>query len=182
MAEPTRTQAENDFTTSFEVARRPTEVYEAILDPRRWWSEGIVGNTRELGSVFYYHFQDVHRCTIEVAELVPGKRVAWRVLQNYFDFIADKREWTGTTVVFDIVPEGNTTRIEFTHVGLRPSHECYEVCSDAWGSYITRSLKDLIEHGRGQPNAKDGALRLPDARNSRAREVDAPRAGRRSEG
>jgi len=35
---------------------------------------------------------------------------------------------------------------------LVPSYECYEVCSNAWGSYVTGSLRNLITKGEGQPN------------------------------
>ena len=43
----------------------------------------------------------------------------------------------------------------FTHVGLAPDDECYEACSDAWGSYIKHSLRSLITTGKGQPNVKE---------------------------
>lgn len=32
---------------------------------------------------------------------------------------------------------------------------CYDVCSDAWGGYITGSLRDLITTGEGQPNPSE---------------------------
>jgi hypothetical protein len=55
-------------------------------------------------------------------------------------------------VVFEIAKKGDKTEVHFTHVGLVPANECYGVCSDAWGSYITGSLRDLITTGKGQPN------------------------------
>jgi hypothetical protein len=88
-------------------------------------------------------------------ELVPDKRVAWLVTDNYFGFTEDKTEWKGTKVVFDIAKKGEKTEIHFTHEGLVPTYECYNVCSDAWGSYIRGSLKSLIATGKGSPNAKE---------------------------
>jgi hypothetical protein len=35
---------------------------------------------------------------------------------------------------------------------LVPKYECFDVCSDAWGSYIKGSLRNLIIKGKGQPN------------------------------
>jgi hypothetical protein len=35
---------------------------------------------------------------------------------------------------------------------LVPKNECYDVCSDAWSSYIKGSLRSLITTGKGQPN------------------------------
>ena len=66
--------------------------------------------------------------------------------------LPDKSEWKGTDVVFEIAKKGDKTEVHFTHVGLVPAYECYGVCSDAWGSYITGSLRDLIATGKGQPN------------------------------
>ena len=74
---------------------------------------------------------------------------------NYFSFTEDKTEWKGTKVVFDIAKKGDKTEIHFTHEGLVPAYECYNVCSDAWGSYIRGSLKSLIATGKGSPNAKE---------------------------
>ena len=83
-----------------------------------------------------------------MTELVPGKRVAWQVLEAMLSFVEDKTEWAGTTITFDIVRKGDMTQVVFTHVGLEPEVECYDTCSDAWTSLIQGSLKQLIETGR----------------------------------
>ena len=144
-----------NFTTSFSVDQSPQEVFAAISNPRGWWSEDIEGDTDRLGSVFYYSFKDVHRCTFKITEFVPGKKIVWHVLQNYFNFVKDTTEWTGTDIVFEISKKGDKTEFGFTHVGLKPSEECYGVCHDAWGFYISTSLHDLIAIGKGEPNTKD---------------------------
>ena len=144
--------SDQNYTTSFTVDRSPVEVFDAINNVRGWWSQAIEGDTDKPGAVFYYHYQDVHLCTFKITEFVPGKKVVWHVLQNYFNFVKDKTEWTGTDVVFEIARKGGKTEVHFTHVGLVPAYECYGVCSDAWGSYITGSLRGLITTGKGQPN------------------------------
>ena len=144
--------SDQNYTTSFTVDEFPEEVFSAINNVRGWWSQAIEGDTDKLGAVFYYHYQDVHRCTFKITEFVPGKKVVWHVLQNYFNFVKDKTEWTGTDVVFEIARKGGKTEVHFTHVGLVPAYECYGVCSDAWGSYITGSLRALITTGKGKPN------------------------------
>jgi hypothetical protein len=143
---------DQNYTTTFTVDQSPAEVFAAINNVRAWWSEEIDGNTDKLGSVYYYHFQDIHRCTIKVAELVSNKKVVWHVLHNDFNFIQDKTEWNDTDIVFEIEKKGGQTELRFTHVGLAPVHECYKVCSDAWGTYINGSLRDLIATGKGHPN------------------------------
>ena len=143
---------DQNYTTSFIVDKTPQEVFDAIKNVRAWWSEEIDGDTDKLGAVYYYHFKDIHRCTIKVTELVSNKKVAWRVLHNDFNFIKDKTEWNDTDVVFEIEKKGAETEVRFTHMGLAPVHECYKVCSDAWGTYINGSLRELITTGKGHPN------------------------------
>jgi len=144
--------SKQDFTASFTVAKSPDDVFKAINNARGWWSQEIQGETDRLGAVFYHHYQDMHRSTIKITELVPGKKVVWHVLHNHFNFISDQTEWNATDIVFEIARKGDETEVRFTHVGLLPQDECYEVCSDAWTRYITGSLPDLIMKGKGSPN------------------------------
>lgn len=144
--------SDQHYSTTFLVERSPQEVFEAINDVRGWWSQATLGETGKPGAVFYYHYKDVHRCTIQVTELVPGKKVVWHVLHNFFSFIRDQVEWNGTDMVFEIARKGDQTELRFTHAGLLPAHECYEICSSAWGQFISGSLRDLITTGKGQPN------------------------------
>jgi hypothetical protein len=76
-------------------------------------------------------------------------------VDNYFNFTEDKTEWTNTKVMFEISKRGNKTEIRFTHQGLVPAYECFDVCSNAWGSYVNGSLRNLIATGKGKPNPKE---------------------------
>lgn len=145
-----------NYTTNFSVNQSPEEVYATIINPRGWWSEAIEGVTDQVGSVFYYHFQDVHRCTIKVTELEIGKKIVWHVLDSYMNFVKDQAEWTGTDITFDITRENDKTEINFTHIGLAPELECYNICFDAWKTYINGSLRSLITTGKGNPNVGEG--------------------------
>jgi regulatory protein YycH of two-component signal transduction system YycFG len=144
---------DRNYTTTFTVNEDPNAVFAAINNVRGWWSEDIEGYTTNAGDVWYYSAPDLHRCTLKVIDSVPGNKIAWRVLDNSFTFIEDKAEWIGTTMLFDIERIGTQTKVKFTHDGLVPDYECYDVCHDAWGTYINGSLKDLITSGKGQPNA-----------------------------
>ena len=92
---------------------------------------------------------------MKLTEIVPNQKVVWHVLDNYFNFTKDKTEWKGTEISFEISRKGNKTEIRFAHVGLVPEYECFDVCSNAWGSYINGSLRSLITTGKGKPNQKE---------------------------
>jgi hypothetical protein len=144
-----------NFTTAFAVDQTPEEAFDAITNVRGWWSEEIEGSTNKLGDEFTYRYKDVHHCKMKLIEVVPGQKVVWLVLENYFDFTEDKSEWRGTKVVFEISRKDNKTEIHFAHLGLVPEYECFDVCSNAWGSYINGSLRSLIATGKGRPNKKE---------------------------
>ncbi len=146
---------DRDFTAAISVDQTPEEAFNAISNVRGWWSENIEGRTDKLGAEFSYHYQDAHFCKIKIAELVPGKKIAWHVLDNSFNFAKDKNEWKDTDIIFEISRKGNKTEVRFTHRGLVPEYECFDVCSNAWGSYINGSLRNLIATGRGKPNPKE---------------------------
>ena len=143
--------SDGSYTTTFTVERPPHAVFTAINDVRGWWEETIAGRTHEVGDEFIHWVPGVHYARIRVAELLPGKRVVWEVLDNWMSFIDDQREWKGTTIRFDLRPVDGGTELRFEHVGLVPSYECFEVCRDAWGVYVNDSLRNLIETGLGQP-------------------------------
>ncbi len=144
-----------DFTAAISVENTPEEAFDAINNVRGWWSENIEGGTEKLGDEFTYRYKDVHSCKIKIAELVPGKKVVWHIFDNRFNFTKDSNEWKGTDVIFEVSKKGNKTEVRFTHRGLVPEYECFDVCSNAWGSYINGSLRSLITTGKGQPNEKE---------------------------
>jgi hypothetical protein len=144
-----------NYTTAFTVDQSPEEAFAANNDVRGWWSGNIEGSTDKLGAEFTYRYEDVHYSKQKITELIPGKKVAWLVLDSTLNFIEDKTEWNGSTIAFEISRKGGKTEVRFTHVGLLPEHECYGACSNAWGSYINASLKSLITKGKGKPNRKE---------------------------
>lgn len=145
---------DHDFTTAFIVSQTPQEAFSAITNVRGWWSEGIEGRADEPDDEFVYRYKDVHRCRIKVIEAVPGRSIRWLVVDNHFSFTDDETEWTGTEITFEFTDKGNETEVRFTHRGLTPQYECFDVCSNSWGSYINGSLKRLITTGKGRPNPK----------------------------
>jgi hypothetical protein len=128
---------DEDFTITFTVDQTPEEAFAAINNVRGWWSGEIEGNTDKLGDEFTYRYADVHRSKQQITELIPSRRVVWHVSEGYVNFTQDKAEWTGTDITFDISRMGDKTEVRFTHIGLVPEFECFDSCSNAWGSMST---------------------------------------------
>jgi hypothetical protein len=148
----------SDLTARFTVDATPMEAYDAINDVRSWWSGNIVGETNAVGSQWYYLVPDIHFSKQVVRELVPGERVVWDFTDGYLGFIADKKEWVGTSARFDITETDGRTEVVFTHEGLAGVDECYDVCFDAWTHYITVSLRERIETGEGRIRSREEDL------------------------
>lgn len=146
---------QQDFSTTLMVDATPEQVFQAVNNVRGWWSENIDGNTDKPGGEFFYHYQDVHLCKMKITELVPNEKTVWHVLDNHFKFTRDKSEWKDTQVVFEVAEKDSKTELKFTHLGLVPDYECFQVCHDAWTHYIQDSLKELITTGKGRPTPRD---------------------------
>ena len=143
------------YTTSFTVDRTPDQVFDAVVDVRGWWMTKIDGDDRAVGDDFSFRVPGVHSCTMRVTELVPGEKVVWTVVENHMSFISDQSEWLGTEVRFELSPEDGGTQLRFTHDGLVPTYECFEICRNAWTFYVGDSLRSLAATGEGKPSDPD---------------------------
>lgn len=146
----------DSYTTTVHIARPPRDVFDAINDVRGWWSEEVDGDTDRAGAEFSFRGHDdaetvEHLSRIRVVDLVPGERVVWRVLENHMSFVEDQTEWEDTEIRFELSGSEAGTLLHFTHVGLVPDFECFDVCRDAWGFYIRTSLPGLVTTGQGSP-------------------------------
>jgi hypothetical protein len=135
-----------------------------------WFWKVVECRTDKLGAEFKFHYKDRHRSTRKITEFVPGKKVAWHVVDSHINFVKNQTEWNGTNIVFDIAKRDDKTELRFTHVGLAPGIQCYGDCSGAWGFY--ESLRGLITTGKGQPAQKEKGAGSAVSRCSRTRVIN----------
>jgi uncharacterized protein YndB with AHSA1/START domain len=147
--------SDSSYTTSFSVESTPDQVFDAVNDVRSWWMTKVDGDNRAVGDEFSYRVPGIHFCKMRVTELVPGERVVWQVVDNHMSFIGDQSEWIGTEIRFELSEKDGGTELRFTHDGLVPSYECFDVCRNAWTFYVGDSLRSLAATGEGQPSDPD---------------------------
>jgi uncharacterized protein YndB with AHSA1/START domain len=138
-----------NFQSTISVPQSPEEVFAAILNPKKWWTGDVQGSADQIGDEFSYRYGDVHYSKQKVTELVPGRKVTWRVVDSHLSGPEDPNEWTGTEIIFEIEPQDGHTDLRFSHRGLVPEFECFDSCSSAWGFYVNGSLRRLITTGEG---------------------------------
>lgn len=144
-----------DYTKSFIVNATPHETFTAINNVTGWWTDNFEGSSQNLHDEFTVRFfDDIHVSTQKLIEVIPDKKVVWLVTDSTLNFIADKHEWTGTKITFEIFEHNHQTEVRFTHLGLIPQVECFKDCSKAWGEYLQESLVSLINTGKGNPTLK----------------------------
>ena len=140
-----------DFSTTILVDQTPKEVFDAINNPRAWWSGEIEGHTGKLNDEFTYRYKELHLSKQRIVEMIPGKKVVWLVTESQINYAEDKSEWTGTKISFEIAAQGNKTQLRFIHQGLVPEIECFDSCSNSWSQLIQQSLFSLITTGKAEP-------------------------------
>lgn len=140
----------SDFSTSILVDQTPEEVFNAINNPKEWWSGEIKGRTSQLNDEFTYQYKEFHWSMQKIVEMIPGKKVVWLVTESKINYAEDKREWTDTKISFEISEQGNKTQLRFTHLGLVPEIECFDSCSNSWSQLIRQGLFSLITTGKSK--------------------------------
>jgi len=126
----------------------PREVYGTLTTIEGlagWWTDDTTGSG-DVGGVLEFRFPP-GGFDMEVVELRPSERVAWRVVDG-------PEEWVGTTIDWDLRQDGDYTIVLFSHQDWREAGEFMAHCSTKWASYLL-SLKELLETGAGRPDPRD---------------------------
>ena len=146
-----KTIISTDYHASFEAQVTAEKAFADICKVSAWWTKNIEGSTQNLNDVFTVTFGETFS-KIKIGELIAGKKILWEVLDCNLHWMHDKKEWKGTQILWEISKAGKVTRIDMTHIGLRPGIECFEDCNKGWNHYVTVSLFKLVTEAKGVPD------------------------------
>jgi uncharacterized protein YndB with AHSA1/START domain len=113
-----------------------------------WWTRDVRGNSEVGGKLEFFFGGSTPAAVMEVTDLVPDRRVAWRCVEG-------PDEWVGTAVTFDLTPAGDgETAVLFSHADWREAIEFMAHCSTKWG-YFLLGLRAGLEGGVATPYPED---------------------------
>ena len=93
-----------------------------------------------------------------------AEKLAGRVAAGHFRELAGGAAASTLGLGTYLGPEDGATDVRFTHVGLVPDYECFDICSNAWGMYVGDSLRSLITTGEGKPSSNPDERRYQEDR------------------
>jgi uncharacterized protein YndB with AHSA1/START domain len=119
-------------------------VFAALTTPEGlgeiWTTELTV--KPEPGFINEFHFgKDTDK--MKITQLERDKKVEWLC-------IGSDPEWIGTTISFELLPEGDKTHIRLKQDGWREVNDFFRSCNYHWGWFLY-SLKCYCEEGKGIP-------------------------------
>lgn len=132
------------------IEASPEKVYRALTEQdglSAWWThaktQGKVGSTAS----FLFGPNGEHQVVMEITDLTKNERVAWQCVDG---------PWINTGAFqFLIQPDERGSALKFSHSGWTEADEFFMHCNSKWGFFLTVSLKNLLETGKGQPHPND---------------------------
>lgn len=145
---------DQSYTAAIEIDKPAVYVFNHINEVPNWWirfaggeQTEFEGKSKSLNDEFILRHGETHYSKQKLLEVVPGKKVVWFVSDSRLNWIKkDKREWTGTKMIFELSTRDGKTLLNFMHQGLVPEKECYEHSVQFWEMVIKDWLFNYIKN------------------------------------
>ena len=142
------------YTREITVANTADAAYRALTsDFDKWWTTSC-DSISETGDIITFRFGPAY-WVMRAINLIPDRLVELECIEAHHVHeglpASILQEWEKTRLEWEIVAQGENTRIMFVHEGLLPSLDCYEVCVQGWDYFFSSSLKQYLDTGKGTP-------------------------------
>jgi hypothetical protein len=151
LTKPAKNAIRQDYHTTISTLASARETFSKINDVAAWWSKNFGGRAQKLNDTFTVRFGEIWK-SFKVIELVANRKMVWEVTACHMPWLVDKQEWKGTKLVWEITGKKDSTQVNFTHLGLTPDVECYDVCDQGWTFFIHESLLKWLNENKGDPH------------------------------
>ena len=134
-----------NYSVAIEVEKSPDDVFNHVINLSQWWPEEFEGEDIKLNDEFVFRSGDSHYSKNKVIEFVPNKKVIWLVTESIRR--RDNYEWTGTKMIFELVPKDGSTMLKFTYDGVVLENE-YDRLVQICDMTIKEKLYNFIVNGK----------------------------------
>ncbi|MFX8685125.1 hypothetical protein ABTM63_20350, partial [Acinetobacter baumannii] len=73
------------------------ETMKKINQVDKWWAKKVKGNSEKLNDAFRVDFGTTW-VDFTISELIPNKKIVWKVTDCNLQWIQNKKEWNNTEV------------------------------------------------------------------------------------
>jgi uncharacterized protein YndB with AHSA1/START domain len=144
----------HDYEKTIRVHASPDAVFDAITTASGltgWWT--AASGSGDTGGELEFTMSAPTPLRVHVDDATRPTSVRWSVTQCDFE-----PDWVGTHPTFTVTQiDGDTSELEFRHVGLTDELDCIDMCTSGWNHYMS-SLQAYAETGRGNPRGSDADL------------------------
>jgi len=136
-----------NYTVEMEIEKSPNEVFNYLINLKKWWPEDFEGEDIKLNSEFVFTTGDSHYSKNKVVEFVPTTKLVWLATKGIRK--TDNFEWTGTKMIFELTPKGNNTILKFTYDGVvleNESERLVQICDMT----VKEMFYNFIINGKGK--------------------------------
>lgn len=113
-----------------------------------WWTE-MTSVVKKIGDKTTAKFEDGTTWSFEVTSIEKNKLIEFNCYEaNHIHLVTTpemRSEWKNTTLRFEIIPRGAETDIHFTHLGLTPEVNCYDICCTGWDHFFGSAFKAYLD-------------------------------------
>ena len=137
-----------NYTKVITTKVREEIIFKAITQKlNEWWGK-TDSSVYNIGDEFTTSFGKAF-WKFKIIDYKKNELLTWKCIGGEPEFNA---EWIGTKIYWKISSSEGMTKVSFLHDGLTPEFKCYNICAPTWDMFITQSLKNFVETGKGEPH------------------------------
>jgi hypothetical protein len=138
------------------LAADTEHVFEALTTVEgldSWWGRVVSAEPR-IGFVVEFDHELGEPLRMEITDLVPNERLAWKCISDFSDATNPASEWRNQTFVFELSPRGpiyllgvmqHVSVLRFRNAGWRPGARWHGFCNTGWGEALGVRLKNALQ-------------------------------------